>query len=164
MSVKKGVHNHRYLAFITIYRQCMINRKPHSYVEELIVSNLVVCGDSYHNRAMRPHKQTRSDKISCSTHWCSFIIISTFIIVVLLQLTLHVQSLWRWEEMIIIGGNEVCIALTCNRIAVCWADYITADTSHLSPTIAWSKLFDSIFFKSVLYFLFYFFHFCNSNQ
>ena len=43
----------------------MIKVKPHSCVEQLIVSDLVVCGFSYHTRAalscdMKPHKQTRS--------------------------------------------------------------------------------------------------------
>ena len=56
--------------------------KPHSCVEQLIVSDLVVCGASYHARAalsydMRPHKQTRSDTSSCSTDSCGFPILHT---------------------------------------------------------------------------------------
>ena len=61
--------------------QCMIKVKPQSCLQQLIVSDFVVCGGSYHTRAqlkcdMRPHKQTRSDTInSCSTHSCGFPII-----------------------------------------------------------------------------------------
>ena len=51
----------------------MIKVKPHSCVEQLIVSDLIVCGDSYLTRAallcdMKPYEQTQSDTISCSTH------------------------------------------------------------------------------------------------
>ena len=54
--------------------------KTHLCVEQLIVSDLVVCGASYHTRAvlscdMRSHTQTWSDTISCSTHSCGFPII-----------------------------------------------------------------------------------------
>ena len=34
------------------------------------ISDFVVCGASYHTRAL--HKQTRSDTISCSSHKCVF--------------------------------------------------------------------------------------------
>ena len=61
--------------------QWMINVKPHSCVEQPIVSDLIVSGDSYHTRNalsydMRPHKQTQSDTIGYSTHSCRFPIIS----------------------------------------------------------------------------------------
>ena len=51
--------------------------KPHSCVELLIVSDLIVCGVSYHTRAallcdMRLHKQTQSDTMNCFTHSCGF--------------------------------------------------------------------------------------------
>ena len=54
----------------------MIKVKPHLCVEQLLVSDLVVYGASYHTRAVlscdiRPHKQTPSDTIS-STHSCGF--------------------------------------------------------------------------------------------
>ena len=62
----------------------MITVKPHLCVEQLIVSDLVVCGASYHTRAalscdMRPHKQTRSDTSSCSTHSCGVPILFNYI-------------------------------------------------------------------------------------
>ena len=61
----------------------MIKVKPHACVEQLIVSDLVVCGASYHTRAapsydMRPHKQTQFDTISCSAHPCGFPIVSHY--------------------------------------------------------------------------------------
>ena len=61
---------------MTIYMQWMITIKPHSCVEQLTVSDLI-CWVSYHIRAtlscdMRPHKETRSDTISRSTHSCGF--------------------------------------------------------------------------------------------
>ena len=55
----------------------MINAKPHSCVKQLIVSDLVVYGASYHTRERRPHKQTPSDTSSCPTHSCGFPIEST---------------------------------------------------------------------------------------
>ena len=60
----------------------MVKVKPHSCVEQLIVSDLVVSGASYHIRAalscdMMSHKQTQSDTSSCSTHSCGFPIISS---------------------------------------------------------------------------------------
>ena len=56
--------------------------KPCLCVEHLIVSDLIVCGALYHTRAqhkcdMRPHKQTWSDIVNCSTHECGFPINST---------------------------------------------------------------------------------------
>ena len=65
---------------MTIYMQWVIKVKPYECVEQLIVSELVVCGDSNHTRAallcdMRPHKPTQSDTISCSTYSCGFPII-----------------------------------------------------------------------------------------
>ena len=62
----------------------MIKVKPQSCVQQLIVSDLVVSGSSYHTRAalscdMRPHKQTRSDTSSCSTHSCGFPIMQAFL-------------------------------------------------------------------------------------
>ena len=44
----------------------------------IIVSDLVVCGASYHTQAapscdIKPHKQTRPDTISDSTHSCVFL-------------------------------------------------------------------------------------------
>ena len=79
----KCVHFHLQLAVITMYMQWMIKVKPHLCVEQLIVSDLVVCGASYQTRAalscdMRPHKQMRSDKSSCSTHSCGFPVLSWF--------------------------------------------------------------------------------------
>ena len=61
----------------------MIKVKPHSCVEQLIVSNLIPCGASNHTKAalscdMRPHKETHSDTISCSTHSCGFPFVSRF--------------------------------------------------------------------------------------
>ena len=58
----------------------MIKVKPHSWMEHLIVSNLVICVDSYHTRSvlscdMRP-PQRNSGTSSCSTHSCGFPIIS----------------------------------------------------------------------------------------
>ena len=52
----------------------MIKVRLHLCVEELIILDLVLCWSFYNTRAvllcgMRPHKQTRSDTISCShTH------------------------------------------------------------------------------------------------
>ena len=65
----------------------MIKVKPHLCVEQLIVSDLVVCGASYHTRAvlscdMGAHKQTRNDTSSCSTHSCGIPIMTTIKIVI----------------------------------------------------------------------------------
>ena len=72
----RGLISH---SVMTLYMQWMIKVKPHSCGEQLIVSDLIVCGTSYHTRAVlscdiRPHKQTRSDTNSCSTHSCGFLI------------------------------------------------------------------------------------------
>ena len=70
-------------SYIHLYElQWMIKVKPHSCVEQLVVSDLVVSGASYHTRAqlecdIRPHKQTRSDTCSCSMHSCGFPILFT---------------------------------------------------------------------------------------
>ena len=46
----KGVHFHLYVAFMIISMPCMIQLKPNSCVEQLIVSDLIY-GDLYHTRA-----------------------------------------------------------------------------------------------------------------
>ena len=76
--------------------QWMIKVKLHSCVQELIVSDLIICWTSYHTRAalscdMMPHKQTWSDTSSCSTHSCGFPIFpdDTFSIMGIIDLVGH---------------------------------------------------------------------------
>ena len=65
-------------SLVTSYMQLMIKVKQHSCVEQLIVSDLFVCGASYHTQAalscdMRAHKQTRSDTSSCSSTFTCYV-------------------------------------------------------------------------------------------
>ena len=62
------------LAFVTTYTQCMINVKPNLCInEQLIASDLIACGASYHTRdSCMQDMQMRSHTISCSTHSSSF--------------------------------------------------------------------------------------------
>ena len=67
------------VSFIAIYMQWMLKVKPHSCVEQLIISDFIVYGASYHTQGvllcnMSPHKQTQSDTISCYTHSCGLVV------------------------------------------------------------------------------------------